>query len=59
MASIYVGLGENEKALDLLEKAYEERNQPLLFLKGNNWYTPLRSHPRFKELLKKIGIRKN
>ena len=61
MAQIYVGLGENEKALDLLEKAYEERNEFLVFLysdKMSSWVAPLYSHPRYKELLKKIGLRK-
>jgi len=59
MASICVGLGENEKALDLLEKAYEERNEFLVFLGSGilySWFAPLYSHPRYKELLKKIGF---
>ncbi len=57
MAIVNVGLGENEKALDLLEKAYEERNEFLVFLNSDvvsSWFAPLFSHPRYKELLKKI-----
>ena len=59
MALINVGLGKNEIALDFLEKAYEEKNETLVMLNSGipffQW-APLYSHPRYKELLKKIGF---
>ena len=55
--SIYVGLGENEKALDWLERAYEEQDG-LWDLKTNRIYDTLRAHPRFQALLKKVGLDK-
>jgi hypothetical protein len=60
MCPIYVGLGEHEKALDFLEKAYEERNEFIVFLYSDElaWMlAPLFSHPRYQSLLKKVGFR--
>lgn len=56
-ASAYLALGENNTALDLLEKAYQERSACLAFLNLGFW-DPLRSDPRFIELLKKVGLDK-
>jgi serine/threonine-protein kinase len=59
-ALIHVGLGENEKALNLLEKAYEERDEFLVWLNSDelsSWFAPLVPHPRYQELLKKIGFK--
>ena len=55
---IYIGLGENDLALEWLEKAYEERDATLIWLKTNYVYDSLRSDPRFKALLKKMGLEK-
>jgi hypothetical protein len=55
-AIIYLGLGDKERALDGLEKAYEARSQWLTLLKVDKVYDPFRSDPRFIELLKKVGL---
>jgi TolB-like protein/Flp pilus assembly protein TadD len=55
---IYIGLGENDLALEWLEKAYEERDSTLIWLKVDRVYDGLRSDPRFKALLKKVGLEK-
>ncbi len=55
-AIIYLGSGDNERALDGLQKAYEARSQWLTFLKVNRVFDPLRSDPRFIELLKRGGL---
>jgi adenylate cyclase len=57
-AIIYVGLGDKQRALDGLEKAYAARSQLLAYLKIDKTYDPLRSDPRFIELLKKVGLDK-
>ena len=44
--------------LDLLEKAYQERSGCLTDLKVDRDWDPLRSDPRFIDLLKKIGLDK-
>ena len=56
LALIYVGLGEKEQALNLLEKAYEERYPWLIHLSVEPRLDPLRSEPRFKALLSRIGL---
>jgi TolB-like protein len=55
-AAIYAELGEEDKAFWWLEKAYEERYEDLVFLKINNHFDPIRSDPKFKVLLKKVGF---
>lgn len=57
MSMIHVGLGENEHALECLEKAYEERDPLLVLFRGYPVFDPLRSDPRFQDLLKRIGLR--
>jgi adenylate cyclase len=56
-AIVYAGLGDKEKALDYLELAYEARLGGLIFIKNSPLYKHLRDHPRFINLLNKIGIK--
>jgi serine/threonine-protein kinase len=51
----YKALGENDKAFALLNRMYEERNGMLIWLNVDQ-STPLRSDPRFNELLRRIGL---
>jgi TolB-like protein/Tfp pilus assembly protein PilF len=53
-AVIYVGLGEKDKAFEWLERAYEERAMPTI--KVNPIYDPLRSDPRFQDLLRRMNL---
>jgi len=55
-ATTYVAIGENSTAMDLLEKAYQERSGCVSSLKVFPEWDPLRSDPRFIELLKKVGL---
>jgi hypothetical protein len=57
-AGIYAVLGDKRTALDLLEKAYQERDRNLVWIKVDHNYDSLRSEPRFIELLKKVGLDK-
>jgi len=57
-ALVYIALGENNTALDLLEKAYQEGSGCLAGLKVHHDWDPLRSDPRFIALLKKVGLDK-
>jgi eukaryotic-like serine/threonine-protein kinase len=56
MAYTYTGLGEHERAMDFLERAYEERAGAVFGIKGSFLFTPLRSHPRFTALLRKMNL---
>jgi len=53
-AAIYVGLGETEKALDWLDKAYENQESACWLLKVDPIYDSLRNEPRFQALVEKI-----
>ena len=59
MAIVFVciGLGDNDQAFAWLEKAYEERSNHIAFFKVNPTVDPLRSDPRFGELLRRIGLK--
>jgi TolB-like protein/DNA-binding winged helix-turn-helix (wHTH) protein/Flp pilus assembly protein TadD len=54
IALIYVGLGEKDHAMTWLEKAYEERFNPSVLLRP--CFDPLRSDPRFQDLLRRMGL---
>jgi TolB-like protein/Tfp pilus assembly protein PilF len=56
VARIHLGLGEFETALDWLRKGLEERSYWMVFLKVDPVYDPIRSQPRFVELLNLIGL---
>jgi serine/threonine protein kinase/tetratricopeptide (TPR) repeat protein len=56
MAYVYTGLGEHDRAMDCLERAYEERSGGIFGIRGSFLFAPLRGHPRFKELLRKMNL---
>jgi TolB-like protein/DNA-binding winged helix-turn-helix (wHTH) protein/Tfp pilus assembly protein PilF len=53
---IYAALGERDQAFAWLEKALEDRNGSLLALSTAPWFDPLRSDPRFTDLVRRIGL---
>jgi TolB-like protein/DNA-binding winged helix-turn-helix (wHTH) protein/Tfp pilus assembly protein PilF len=55
-AVVYVGLGEPERALDWLEKAFADRSNGLVFLKVEPELDDLRSNPRFIALQLKLNF---
>ena len=56
MAAVCLGLGQHEQAISWLLKAFEERDNLLPYL--NVWfaYDPLRSDPRFQDLLRRMNF---
>jgi TolB-like protein/DNA-binding winged helix-turn-helix (wHTH) protein/Flp pilus assembly protein TadD len=53
---VYAGLHENEKAMDWLEKAFEDRSNAIVFLKVDPNFDGLRSNPRFQALLRRLAL---
>ena len=47
-AAVYLGLGENEKALDWLEKAYEDRDPIFWWINGDQLYDKVRGTPALR-----------
>jgi len=56
LAAIHVGLGETGDAFRELNRAYQERVDRLVYLNVDPMADPLRSDPRFAQLLAKIGF---
>ncbi|HEY7307221.1 MAG TPA: winged helix-turn-helix domain-containing protein [Bryobacteraceae bacterium] len=56
IAEIYIGLREKDRAFEWLEKAYEDRTWLLRILKVEPIFDPVRSDPRFTDLLRRIGL---
>jgi DNA-binding winged helix-turn-helix (wHTH) protein/TolB-like protein/Tfp pilus assembly protein PilF len=56
LATVCVRLGDAERALAYLERAYEERNTHLNDLNVDPEFAPLREHPRFRELARRVGL---
>jgi eukaryotic-like serine/threonine-protein kinase len=55
-AGIHIGLGENDRALDYLEKSYEDHSHWLIYLHIDPTMDDLRNEPRFQDLLKRVGL---
>ncbi len=58
MVMIYAGLGEKDKAFEWLEKSYEDRSLETAFcsIKVEPALDPLRSDPRFQDLLRRMNL---
>jgi adenylate cyclase len=52
---VYLGLGEEENAIDWLEKAFDDRDPVLWWIGSDQLYDPLRGGPRFQALMQKIA----
>ena len=55
-ATIYLGLGEKQTALDWLDKSYQDQESACWYLKVDPIYDSVRNEPRFQALLKKVGL---
>jgi TolB-like protein/DNA-binding winged helix-turn-helix (wHTH) protein/Flp pilus assembly protein TadD len=56
IALVYVGLGEKDLAFDWLGKAVADRSIPISGLKTREEWESLRSDPRYRKLLNRIGL---
>jgi TolB-like protein len=55
-AFTYASLGDNDRAFARLDKAYAQRDWCIMYLKNDPVWDPLRSDPRFKDLLRRAGL---
>ena len=53
---VNVGLGEFERAFEWLHRAQAERASMLVCVPSFTWFDPLRSDPRFRELVLEMGL---
>jgi eukaryotic-like serine/threonine-protein kinase len=53
---IYVALGDKETAFQWLERAFQERDENFIHLKVDPRLDPIRSEPRFQQLLQRVNL---
>jgi TolB-like protein/Tfp pilus assembly protein PilF len=56
LARVYAGMGDKERALDLLYQGYAEHTDHMLVIGIDPDFDGLRSEPRFVELLRRVGL---
>ena len=56
IALVYAGLGNKDEAFAWLEESYKVRDKGLTYLKLDPCMDPLRSDPRFQNLLRRVGL---
>ncbi len=56
IACVYTGLEQQDRAFEMLEKAYEERDSHLVDVSLDPRLDPLRSDPRYTDLLRRVGL---
>ncbi|MBZ5616741.1 MAG: winged helix-turn-helix domain-containing protein [Acidobacteriia bacterium] len=56
VAFLYDGLGDDDRTMEWLERAYRERSPNLAFLKIEFWSDSLRSDPRFQGLVRRMNF---
>jgi|GEM_PF-6864291 len=56
LATLYLGLGDKEAALESLESAYRAHDYQMQYLKVDSHFDALRSEARFQALMSKVGL---
>jgi TolB-like protein/Tfp pilus assembly protein PilF len=56
LATLHGALGEPNEAFVWLEKAYQERDPQLTYLKAGRRFEPLRKDPRFAQFVRRVGL---
>jgi tetratricopeptide (TPR) repeat protein len=56
LALIYLGLGQRQEALDMLEQAYRNHSSMMRWLKVDARFDDLRGEPRFQNLMRGVGL---
>jgi TolB-like protein/tetratricopeptide (TPR) repeat protein len=56
IAMVYAGLGDRDRAFAWLDRAFQQGDVPLVHTRHQLFFRPLRSDPRFRALLQKMGL---
>ena len=59
LALICVGLGDDDRAFEHFDKAAHEHSEMLIYLNVDSRFDRIRSDPRFKMLISKVGLSPN
>jgi hypothetical protein len=56
LSKLHLALSDREQALRLLENAFEARDPRMIYIKVDPELDPLRSEPRFQELIRRMNF---
>jgi tetratricopeptide (TPR) repeat protein len=56
IAMVYAGLADKEQTISWLKKGYEERNDDMVYMKIEPVLDPMRSDPRFRDLIRGLDF---
>ena len=56
MGTLYFYLGEKDKAFRFMDQAFDERGEDLLGFKSAPWLDPMRSDPRFQNIVRRMNF---
>ena len=56
LAMLWTQAGDDERALESLEQAYDERNPGLIYIQRERAFERLRSHPRFVRVVEAMSF---
>ena len=52
----YAAAGEKDEAFAWLERGFQEKSETMQYVKLASWLDPVRSDPRYADLLKRMGL---
>ena len=55
-AILYPGLGDRDRAFAAMEQAMQERSVIFVLMNGDPMWDPIRSDPRFADLVRRVGL---
>jgi len=56
IAAAYVGIGDNDKAFESLEKGYQEHDDLMATNLREPVFDSIRSDPRYSDLMRRLGL---
>ena len=57
-ATAFVGMGKQKEAMEALEEGYKAHDPDMVGVNSTAWFEPLRSDPRFQDLLRRMNLSK-
>ncbi len=56
VAYVHVGLGQDDRAFELLDQAYAEKSWELVYARVEPWFDPVRGDERFREMIERMDF---
>src|SRR5690242_10413244 len=56
IALVYAGLGDTDRAMARLNNEFHARSRSMVYLGQDVYLDPLRNDPRFRDLMRRVGL---